>query len=64
MRYVARLPCGRPDPALEPVCDNSDLLSRTFEAFDLDQSGGIDYEEFVMMVSGRGADSPYEKSDA
>lgn len=50
-----------PDPgsSLDDICAQPELLSSTFEAFDLDKSGGIDYEEFVMMVSGRGPDSPY-----
>ena len=29
-------------------------LAEAFDAFDTDQSGELDYEEFVMMVSSRG----------
>lgn len=49
-----------PDAGLKSVCSQPELLSTTFQAFDLDDSGSIDYEEFVMMLSGRGPESPYE----
>jgi len=49
-----------PSPDMDGACDQTELLERTFDAFDLDGSGEIDYEEFVSMVSGRGVESPYE----
>jgi len=38
----------------EEADDMSTLLAEAFDAFDTDQSGELDYEEFVMMVSSRG----------
>lgn len=43
--------------SLAQVCENLELLSTTFDAFDFDHSGALDYEEFVSMLSGRAAES-------
>ena len=53
-------PDPNPDPDPNPGPDpNPNLtltlarLAEAFDAFDTDQSGELDYEEFVMMVSSR-----------
>ena len=45
---------------LQVVCEDASLVEEAFDAFDADKSGAIDYEEFVSMVSGRGALSAYD----